>query len=101
MAAAGRAKACGEVSVQIGIKGPGYVPCFPGLAPCRWLFEIEAAIHKLPHKLKFPFIYCVLEEHSYDACAEILGRTRETVETRIYRARKRLQQELAELAGEF
>jgi RNA polymerase sigma-70 factor (ECF subfamily) len=65
------------------------------------LAAIETAIHKLPHKLKFPFITCVLEEHSYDACAEMLGTTRKAVETRIYRARKRLQQELADLVGEF
>lgn len=58
------------------------------------LAAIESAIHRLPHKLKFPFIYCVLEEHSYDACAEILRTSRKAVETRIYRARNRLRQEL-------
>ncbi len=58
------------------------------------LRSVERAIHALPHKLKFPFIFCVLEDHSYDACAEILGTNRKTVETRIYRARKRLRAEL-------
>lgn len=57
------------------------------------LRAIETAIDQLPEKLKFPFVYCVLEDHSYDECAEIIGRNRKTVETRIYRARKQLQAE--------
>jgi RNA polymerase sigma-70 factor (ECF subfamily) len=55
---------------------------------------IEATIDQLPHKLKLPFVYCILEGHSYDECADIINGTRKTVETRIYRARKFLQQEL-------
>lgn len=58
---------------------------------------IEAAIRQLPHKLRFPFIFCVLEDHTYDECAEVLGTNRKTVETRIYRARKRLQSQVGEL----
>lgn len=63
------------------------------------LEEIEAAIRELPDKLKFPFIFCVLEEHSYDACAEVLGTNRKTVETRIYRARQKLRSQLVGLDG--
>ena len=48
-------------------------------------------IHSLPEKLKIPFIHCVLEERSHDDCAQILGTTSKTVETRIYRARKKLK----------
>lgn len=59
------------------------------------VLEIERAIQNLPEKLRFPFVFCVLEEHSYDECAEIIGGTRKSVETRIYRARKRLQETLA------
>lgn len=59
------------------------------------LIRIQNEINQLPEKLRFPFIYCVLEGHSYDECAEIIGRNRKTVETRIYRARKRLQETLA------
>jgi RNA polymerase sigma-70 factor (ECF subfamily) len=58
------------------------------------LQQIEAVIDQLPHKLKLPFVYCILEGHSYDECAEIIRSTRKTVETRIYRARKLLQREL-------
>lgn len=59
--------------------------------------SIQIAIHALPHKLKFPFIFCILEDNSYDACAEVLKTSRKTVETRIYRARKLLRAELSEL----
>lgn len=64
------------------------------------LKTIELAIQTLPHKLKFPFIFCVLEENSYDACAEVLKTNRKTVETRIYRARKQLRKVLADLFQE-
>jgi len=64
------------------------------------LETIELAIQALPHKLKFPFIFCVLEENSYDACAEVLKTNRKTVETRIYRARKQLRKVLADLFQE-
>jgi RNA polymerase sigma-70 factor (ECF subfamily) len=64
------------------------------------LKTIELAIQALPHKLKFPFIFCVLEENSYDACAEVLKTNRKTVETRIYRARKQLRKVLADLFQE-
>ena len=65
------------------------------------LSAIERAIASLPHKLKFPFIFCVIEEHSYDDCAVILNTNRKTVEMRIYRARKELRSELAESATAF
>ena len=52
------------------------------------LCAIETAIDELPHTLKFPFIFCVLEEHSYEDCTEVLNTNRKTVEMRIYRARK-------------
>lgn len=61
------------------------------------LKAIESAIHDLPHKLRFPFIYCVLEDNSYEACAEVLKISRKTVETRIYRARKLLQRKVTEV----
>ncbi len=59
------------------------------------LATIETAINQLPHKLKLPFVYCTLEGHSYDECAEIISSNRKTVETRIYRAKKILQSELS------
>jgi len=57
---------------------------------------IERAVADLPEKLRFPFVFCVLEDHAYDECASIIGKNRKTVETRIYRARKRLQAALGE-----
>lgn len=63
--------------------------------------SVHAAIFALPHKLKFPFIFCILEENSYDACAEVLKTSRKTVETRIYRARKLLRKKLSDLFQEI
>lgn len=65
------------------------------------LEAVRQAIHTLPHKLKFPFIFCVLEAHSYDECAKILHTNRKTVETRIYRARKLLREALTGFFNEF
>ncbi len=51
-------------------------------------------IHSLPPKLKTPFTLCILEEHSQRECAAILQVSEKSVETRVYRARKRLQRAL-------
>jgi len=59
--------------------------------------DIQKAVMRLPQKLKFPFIFCILEDNSYDECAEVLKTSRKTVETRIYRARKILREELSSL----
>lgn len=58
------------------------------------LRRLELLIHELPHKLKAPFILCVLEGHSYDSCADTLRTNRKAIENRIYRARKMLKQQL-------
>ena len=58
---------------------------------------IQRAIHALPHKLKFPFVFCIVEGNRYDECAEVLKTSRKTIETRIYRARIRLRKALADL----
>lgn len=57
---------------------------------------VNNTIQNLPEKLKFPFIFCVLEDHSYDECAAVLKTNRKTVETRIYRARHVLKTQLAD-----
>lgn len=59
------------------------------------LLRIQEHVARLPEKLKFPFVFCILEKHSYDECAAILKTSRKTVETRIYRARQTLKQQLA------
>lgn len=60
------------------------------LAGRRELEIIAKAVANLPEKLKTPLIMCVLEDMSQEECAGILGVTQKTVETRIYRARKKL-----------
>ncbi len=49
-----------------------------------------ALVDALPPKLKGPFVLQVMEENSQRECAEILGITEKAVETRVYRARKRI-----------
>lgn len=58
------------------------------------LRELNAVIAEMPYKLRFPFVFCNLEDHPYSECAEVLGVSVKTVETRIYRARKYLQRVL-------
>jgi len=59
--------------------------------------EIEQAIQELPHKLRFPFVFCILEENSYRECAYVLGCSEKTIETRIYRARLQLRESLSKV----
>lgn len=56
----------------------------------RELEVLAKAVSKLPEKLKVPLIMCALEAMSQEECAGILGVSQKTVETRIYRARKKL-----------
>jgi RNA polymerase sigma-70 factor (ECF subfamily) len=51
---------------------------------------VEAAIDRLPHDLKTALILTAIEGLSHLEAAERLGTTPKTIETRIYRARKRL-----------
>jgi RNA polymerase sigma-70 factor (ECF subfamily) len=51
---------------------------------------LDRAIAQLPHDLRAALVLSVLEQHSHAECAELLGTTPKTVETRIYRARKLL-----------
>lgn len=56
-------------------------------------------ISKLPHKLKTALILFTLEEKSQQECAEILGVSKKTVETRVYRAKKLLEKNLKKHQG--
>lgn len=60
---------------------------------------LDKEITRLPHKLKTALILFALEGHSQEACAEILGITPKTVETRVYRARKMLAAKLKDRLG--
>lgn len=57
--------------------------------------RLEAAIARLPAKLKEPLLLTYFEGLPQQQAADILGVTAKTIETRVYRAR----QKLAELLG--
>jgi RNA polymerase sigma-70 factor (ECF subfamily) len=63
------------------------------------LAALQAAISELPHKLKTALILFCLENRSQAECAELLGVSAKTVETRVYRARKILEKKLASDKG--
>ena len=52
--------------------------------------RIRRAIAALPANLKEPLLLCTLERLSQDEAAAVLGTSRKAIETRIYRARKKL-----------
>lgn len=55
---------------------------------------LKKEIVLLPDKLKEAFILYALEERSQADCAEILGVSVKTIETRVYRARRHLEKKL-------
>lgn len=61
----------------------------------RLLTRVGEEIGRLPHDLRVALVLYVVEENSQERCAELLGVSLKTVETRIYRARKRLAERLA------
>jgi RNA polymerase sigma-70 factor (ECF subfamily) len=60
------------------------------LASRREVDRLNRAVSALPATLKEPLILCALEGFGQDEAAALLGVTRKTVETRIYRARQKL-----------
>lgn len=58
------------------------------------VLQIHKSIESLPHKLKSALILFALEDRTQDECAELLGVTIKTVETRVYRARKLLEEKI-------
>lgn len=56
--------------------------------------RVQQAIEHLPASLRTAFILFAVEEHSLLECAEILDVTPKTIETRVYRARKILNEKL-------
>jgi len=55
---------------------------------------VRAAVRQLPEELREAVILCEWEEQSVAAAAEILGATPKAVESRLYRARQRLREQL-------
>lgn len=58
---------------------------------------VRKAVWRLPEELRLPLVLAEYEEKSQAEIASILDCTVKAVETRIYRARKQLRTELAEL----
>jgi RNA polymerase sigma factor (sigma-70 family) len=54
------------------------------------LEQLQAAIDRLPAKLRIPLVLCLLEQRSQKEAAEILSTTPKTIELRICRAKKKL-----------
>ena len=70
----------------------------------RALKRLEAAIGELPRALKEPLILTMLEGLSHKETGELLGINSKAVETRVYRAKRRLalaldRGDLADLTG--
>jgi RNA polymerase sigma-70 factor (ECF subfamily) len=55
---------------------------------------VRAAVGRLPPDLREVVVLCAWEERSHTEAAAILGTTPKAVESRLYRARQRLQAEL-------
>lgn len=70
----------------------------PGLDPEAALGSASAVQHirreiqALPAKLREPLILCAIEGMEQQEAAQLLGVSRKTIETRIYRARQKLAQ---------
>jgi RNA polymerase sigma-70 factor (ECF subfamily) len=58
------------------------------------LAALEKAIKELPHDLRTALLLFAVEGRSQQECAELLGVSAKAVETRVYRARKRLENTL-------
>lgn len=55
---------------------------------------LDRAIAALPAKLKEPLILTSFEDFSHQAAGELLGVSAKTIETRVYRARRKLSEAL-------
>jgi len=79
----------GETRIPSDASMPG-----DALVSAERLATLEAAISELPHKLRTALILFALEKRSQAECAELLGVSAKTVETRVYRARKTLEKKI-------
>lgn len=57
---------------------------------------LRQEIQALPEKLRDPFVLYVLEERPQSECADMLGVSTKTIETRVYRARRILAEKLSQ-----
>ena len=76
---------------------PAFEPADPRPGPSEQAAQsdrfgrLQAAIDRLPHKLKSALILCSIEGMPHQEAAEVLGTTPKTVELRIYRAKERMR----------
>ncbi|HEX2794072.1 MAG TPA: RNA polymerase sigma factor [Croceicoccus sp.] len=70
------------------------------LDSARNVARIRSALAELPATLREPLVLCTLEGLDQVQAGEVLGISRKAVETRIYRARQRLSELLAEKSRE-
>jgi len=59
------------------------------------LAAVRAAVHALPHDLREPVILCAWQDLPVAEAAAVLQTTPKAVESRLYRARQRLREQLA------
>lgn len=64
------------------------------------LATLDRAIAQLPRTLKEPLLLTAFEGLSHKEAADVLGASAKSIETRVYRARKRLAEQLAIRAGD-
>ena len=57
---------------------------------------LQGAIHLLPHKLRLVVVLCALEGKTHQEAADIVGTTPKTIELRVYRAKAKLRELLAD-----
>jgi RNA polymerase sigma-70 factor (ECF subfamily) len=62
--------------------------------------EVERALERLPIRFRAPLVLAVMEERSHAEIAGLLGLRIATVKTRLFRARARLRDRLADFAPE-
>ena len=65
------------------------------LQSARAVSHIRREVQALPAKLREPLILCAIEGMGQDEAAQLLGVSRKTIETRIYRARQKLSLQLS------
>jgi RNA polymerase sigma factor (sigma-70 family) len=56
---------------------------------------LDEELNRLPERYRVPMVLCYLEGHTHQQAARLLGCSRETITTRLARARKKLGQRLA------
>jgi len=69
------------------------------LAANQLLALVQREITRLPARLKEPFVLVTFDGRSQGEAAQILGISEKAVETRIYRARKRLREKSERFEG--